>query len=133
MPRPYDVGLLSDREQVEQAREILARPEIAREVLADARVRHVVDESRPAEDRAEQARRLVRDPAVARLRRAGIVLRCVRLLSEPQPLADLCDEAAHRASLRRFASRFAKPSLAAYRRELLVDPGVHLRPVETAC
>jgi transposase len=36
-----------------------------RQVAADPHVRHVVDESRPAEDRVEQARRLVRDPEVA--------------------------------------------------------------------
>jgi hypothetical protein len=34
----------------------------------------------------------------------------LRLLLDPQPLADLRDEVDHRTSLRRFASRFVKPS-----------------------
>lgn len=34
----------------------------------------------------------------------------VKASSRSQPLADLCDEAGHRASLRRFARRFANPS-----------------------
>jgi hypothetical protein len=38
----------------------------ANEVMADPALRHIVDEARPSEDRGEQARRLVRDPAVAR-------------------------------------------------------------------
>jgi hypothetical protein len=50
---------------VAQVKAALADPVVAREVLADPQVRHVIDESRPAEDREEQARRLVRDPQIA--------------------------------------------------------------------
>ena len=55
------------------------------------------------------------------LRRAGVVLRRVRLLSEPQPLADLCDEVGHRASVRRFANRFARGLLAQRKLASLVN------------
>jgi len=46
----------------------------------------------------------------------------LRLLPDPQPLAELCDETCHRASLRRYANRNAKSSSkdlshTAYRRE----------------
>ena len=34
--------------------------------MADPNVRHIIEESIPAQERAEQARRLVRDPEVAR-------------------------------------------------------------------
>lgn len=52
--------------RAEEARDLLADPEVARAAMADPQIRHVVDEARPAEDRADQARRLIRDPAVAR-------------------------------------------------------------------
>jgi hypothetical protein len=51
---------------VAQVMQYLSDPEVARTVMADPQVRHIVDEFRPTEDKAEQARRLVRDPAVAR-------------------------------------------------------------------
>jgi len=52
--------------RVAQARDLLADPQVAAEVMADPQVRHAVDEARPSEDRVEQARRLIRDPVVAR-------------------------------------------------------------------
>ena len=58
-------------------------------------------------------RRATYPGGVSALRRAGIVLRSVhRLLVEPQPLADLRDQAAHEMILRprsRFANRNARP------------------------
>src|SRR5207245_1951277 len=52
--------------EAQKVREVLTDPRVARELMADPQVRHVIDEATPAEERAERTSRALRDPSVAR-------------------------------------------------------------------